>query len=263
MVTPAPPFAFQSVLAELQNEPILSYEQLLARPLHWCALRPAESWSNDALVHDLINGNQEVRRSLNVVFDGLLPPAELALHKLIFCTCIMAVDEMHTSFPINYHIWDAWALLLQKWSRDLSRTAGLAMPHKVALTVHSKFMCNVLAAVRRVCMRPHMFNSMVRRVLHGCSHWSEIRGPVYNLAFFPDLYLPDTTSTIAFEPDVLYVSALIPVVMLEGTSTRARVATEHLVHLEEHLRVSPTEVSCVKMFNSALCIGPGKYKFYL
>jgi hypothetical protein len=168
----------------------------LTRPgLRWTAAEPDEN-----LVKSLHSANEDlVAQCKGLATGGPLSVSQSSLHRVLFNTCIIGLEECDSSWSLNLYLWTSWSLFLDKLVAH--ELYGATVIQATCLQVHMQFVRCFIAVILRVSTQPAQYTPRDRKVLQRCTYFSDVSGPHYYLCFAPgiipgDLVLEDNGASV-------------------------------------------------------------------
>ena len=249
-----------SVLSSSDETDCWSYSAIMARALAICGLRMTDGTHVESLIREIFEAQERMLAAARHVYvDGHVRPREDALHRLLFATCAASVDEMRGGIPHQVHLWEAFVLLLERFTAlELSDERCLGA-NRVCLRSHMTLCGGIVSIVKRVSLTPESFRPRDRVVLHNCSHFNNRMGPLYSIAFHPGWTGADSVDTAAVASAGNVLLQVAPPVEEEfpAPGTDDMVNRAHARHLSQHLLGQSAAVQHVWMPESRICRGPG------
>jgi hypothetical protein len=187
---------------------------------------------------------------------------EESLHRLLFATVCMQLDEMRSGVDRSDEVWDGWFLQLSRWIDPLLVGVQAGIPGSGSyLLEHCRLVVALIVVIRRVASSPGSYSESCRAVLQKCTRYTSNHGPLYGLSWFPEMVFPEHVLHNFDDGAVMIQVDPLPVVGIGSTPYECARA-EHVRHLRLHADHTPAaDTAGVGFPRVGLCLGPGKSYF--
>jgi hypothetical protein len=236
-----------------------SYRRVLSQPLRAHCASVYEACDDDALMQMMCRSHAEyVRLRASKEGKASCGVMELSLHKLLFSTICMFLDELRTCGDVGHVVWDGWWALLSHWVATHSEFCDGV---RLCLEEHGRLVQILMEVVRRVYRTGAVYTEVCAAVLQRCTRFTRNEGALYGLCWFPKCWFKKTVGH-SFTAGEALVRVGPDRAAVGGDDIFPVVRAEYIRHLYLHFPrghdSADSQGDILGLSWHGLCRGPGK-----